>query len=129
MEIPLSELIDRMTILKLKTERLPEEQTISEQFGIITSESIATINKFDDATKDKIVGHIKKIYFYNGKKWDLEFDIRKGSLGKEDLAEIGRRALLIREYNGKRLHHKNAIANLTSNLIMYDVKIDHQSEE
>ena len=129
MEFPLSELCDRMTILKLKVERLPQDNAMVEQFAIFSAEVKKQLDQFDDATREKIKAEIAKIYEINGKIWDLEYAIRMGQLDeKRDLEEIGRRAIKIREYNKQRLHHKNNIARLSCNLIMWDRKVDHASE-
>lgn len=130
MQLPLSELADRLTILKLKVERLPEQDnTISAQFAIFVAEVQRQLDNMPQDIRDKIKQEIAALYEANKQTWDLEYDIRRGELGEENLAEIGRRALLIRKSNGIRLMHKNKIANLSCDNLMFDKKIDHSSQE
>lgn len=124
----LSEMADRLTILKLKVERLPQDNTISTQYGLFIAEVDKIIQRFDQEMQDALQKEIGFLYNCNSKIWRLEFDIRNGKLGKHDLEEIGRRAIAIREINAERLSCKNRISELTENLIMKDIKIDHASE-
>ena len=98
MEIQLSDLIDRYTILLLKAERLQNEE-INEE-----------LNECKGAI-DKVVSNwIETLYNINGQIWDLEADIRNGKEGKLGLEEVGHRALLIRDLNKKRIEMKNKIS-------------------
>ena len=128
MQMPLSEICDRWSILKLKIENLKEDNAISEQFGLFTEILNRKLEQFSDEVRKQIMEEIGEIYKSNAKIWQLEYDIRAGVLNDDDLEEIGRRAIAIREANGRRLKHKNKIAKLSSNLIMFDVKTGHHSE-
>lgn len=128
--MPLSELCDRFTILRLKVERLGgDDNTLSNQFAIFGAEIARALRDFDEDTRNKIRQEIQYLYDCNAQTWDLEFDIRRGAMDDESCyPEVGKRALAIRESNKKRLAHKNEIARLTANLIMYDIKGQHGSE-
>jgi len=70
---------------------------------------------------------LERLYDINGKIWDLESDIRKGKEGELGLEEVGRRAIMIRELNKKRISVKNQITEET-NMGFKDVKMNHASE-
>lgn len=90
--MPISEIIDRYTITKLKSERT-EEDVIHEL------ESYAKeISKYG---KDEDLSHyITEMYKANAKIWETEGDIRKGT--DLPLEEIGRLALKVRDLNCER---------------------------
>jgi len=60
--------------------------------------------------------------------WDAEYDIRKGLDEKLGLEEIGRRALLIRDLNKKRVSVKNQITKIVKQPEFQDCKMNHVSE-
>lgn len=115
MKMPLSEIIDRYSILLLKHERLVSED-LSREIDLYKKE----IN-FDTM---KI--YIDELYEINGKIWDLESDIRKGKENLLGLEEVGRRAIAIRELNKQRVSVKNKIVKLTGEGFV-DVKMNHAS--
>ena len=51
------------------------------------------------------------------KIWDLEDDFKKCRIDGTDLAEVGRRALEIRDYNNTRVALKNEIAKKLGDLV------------
>jgi hypothetical protein len=67
----------------------------------------------------------------NGKSWENEAAIRKeypgdlAAMQELSLAEIGRRAIIIREHNKDRVEAKNAISTMFGQLP--DNKVDHTS--
>ena len=129
MQFPLSEIVDRWTILKLKTERLPSEGTLIEIFDVFTSELEKQLDKLDENIRQKISGLIEELYIHNKSIWDLEADLRAGRMDeKKDLEEIGRRAIKIRDNNKLRLQAKNKITLLVAQKIGFDRKIHHLSE-
>ncbi len=69
---------------------------------------------------------VDRLGIVNQKIWALENEIRKGGEGKFTLAEIGRRALLVRDFNKERIAYKNAI-NKIGERYFNDIKIDHRS--
>ena len=121
MEMPLGEVLDRFTILKLKMERIRESSIILEY---------ETYKKAIEEYKMKGINikqdWVDKLYEVNGKIWDLEFDIRKGKEGELGLEEVGRRAIAIRNLNSIRVNIKNKISEETG-IGFKDIKKDHAS--
>jgi len=90
--MPISEVIDRYTITKLKSERTEED--VSEELQCYALE-ISNYGKDEDLSQ-----YIIELYKANGKIWDTEGDIRKGT--DLPLEEIGRLALKVRDLNCER---------------------------
>ncbi|MFZ2072140.1 MAG: hypothetical protein WAV10_00430 [Minisyncoccia bacterium] len=113
MKYPIQEIVDRLSILELKRERLPENEDILKEIAILEPE---------------VVGYrewVDKLKIANGNIWDLEFDIRRGKEKELGLEEVGRRALQIRDYNKKRIEIKNELALMLGN--PKEIKVDHAS--
>ena len=92
MKMPLSEILDRYTITKLKSERTNED----------VSDELRTYKKEIDnpdyvERSNQIISFIDRLYEINGELWDTEGDIRKGV--EMPLEEIGRLALKVRDLN------------------------------
>lgn len=122
MEMPLSEILDRMSIVKLKIERIGEPHLKKEY-----EEYEKALDEFRKKGVKIDESWIKRLHELNGKIWDLESDIRKGKEGKLGLEEVGRRAIMIREINKQRISMKNEIVERTG-IGFKDVKINHASE-
>jgi len=122
MEIPLAELIDRYSIMRLKTERIGDP-SLNKEFEALN----LSIEKYKERGIEVKDQWLQLLYEINGKMWDLEHDIRKGKEGELGLEEVGRRALLIRDLNKKRVSVRNEIADITGSGFR-DVKMDHASE-
>ena len=90
MKMPISEIIDRYTITKLKSERTDEDVTKE----LNTYEQELKLYNIDIDT------YVSRMHDINGKIWDTESDIRKGT--KLPLEEIGRLALKVRDLNCER---------------------------
>mgnify|MGYP001271834449 CR=1 FL=1 len=90
MKMPISEIIDRFTITKLKSERTKEnvDHELSCYMQEISSYQI------------NLETYIERMYDINGKIWDTEGDIRKGT--NLPLEEIGKLALKVRDLNCER---------------------------
>ena len=122
MEMPLPEILDRMSIVKLKIERIGEPHL---------KEEYAEYEKALDEFKSRGI-QIKQewlddLHKFNGEIWDLEADIRQGKEEELGLEEVGRRAIKIREANKKRISVKNKIVEATG-LGFKDVKMNHAAE-
>ena len=105
--MPLSEILDRYTITKLKSERTNED--VSEELKTYKRE----IDNLDYVEKSNhIVSFIDRLYEINGKLWDTEGDIRKGV--DMALEEIGRLALKVRDLNCKRNEIKAEVVDTFS---------------
>ena len=88
--MPISEIIDRYTITKLKSERTDED----------VAEELRLYKKEVDNYNVNLEDYIDQMYIINGKIWDTEGDIRRGvDLPLED---IGRLALKVRDLNCQR---------------------------
>ena len=90
MKMPISEIIDRYTITKLKSERTNEDVV----------EELSFYQKELDLYKVNLDKYIELMYTINGKIWETESDIRKGT--DLPLEEIGRLALRVRDLNCER---------------------------
>jgi len=90
MKMPISEIIDRYTITKLKSERTKEN----------VQDELQSYSNEIDQHKINLDSYIDRMYIINAKIWDAESDIRQGvSL---PLEEIGRLALIVRDLNCER---------------------------
>lgn len=106
MQVTPADIADRFSILDLKMDRLPEE--MREQ--VIEEHRAYQRAVFEENIPIEACCRLKEI---NGKIWDLEYDIRMGKLAnpktESEFAEIGRRALAIRDLNAQRIAEKNSI--------------------
>lgn len=95
------EILDRLSILILRAvhDKTPKELTVF-------------LSEFNPKDAEILVGLLE----VNKKIWNLESEIRIGKEGKLGLKEIGRRALLIRNLNKKRVVLKG------------ETKINHASQ-
>jgi|TARA_R100000482_G_C5007547_1_gene94227 hypothetical protein len=126
MKMPISEIIDRYTISKLKSERTSED--VSHEVNSY-SEEIGQYNT------EEVTPYVEKMYEINGTLWDYEtrmrklMDSRNGSGPVVDandlpLAEIGKLALLVRDLNGTRNGVKSEIVEKFSEGFK-DIKINY----
>jgi len=105
--MPLSEILDRYTITKLKSERTNED--VSDELKTYKRE----VENLDYAERsNQIASFIERLYKINGELWDTEGDIRKGV--KMPLEEVGRLALKVRDLNCKRNEIKAEIVDTFS---------------
>ena len=105
--MPISEILDRYTITKLKSERTNEN--VTDELQTYKRE----LNNPVYARKSKqIKPFIYRLYRVNGKLWETEGDIRKGI--DMPLEEVGRLALKVRDLNIKRNKIKAEIVDTFS---------------
>jgi len=116
MKMPISEIADRYSIARLKSERI-EGVDLSTELSLLNEElkNYPCIELFVD-----------RLYNINGEIWDLESDIRKGKEGILGLEEVGRRAILIRGRNKIRVGIKNEMVE-KYNEGFKDIKMNHAS--
>jgi len=95
MKMPLSEILDRYTITKLKSERTNEDV-----FDELRTYKTEIDNPDYIERSSQIVSFIDRLYGINGQLWDTEKDIRNGV--DMPLDEVGRLALKVRDLNCKR---------------------------
>jgi len=109
MKMPISEILDRYTITKLKSERTNED--VSEELRIYKEE--IDNPKYDDKSKE-IQSFIDRLYEVNGQMWDTESGIRSGVADTLPLEEIGKLALKCRDINRVRNGIKGEIVDTFS---------------
>lgn len=117
MKFPIIELVDRLAIAQVKWDR--------------TSLNEKELDWYNDQIKNydfKLISDcFNELKMIHNKIWDLESDIRSGYEQKLGLEEIGRRALLIRDWNNKRIAIKNQMAEILDCPVR-EIKKDHLSE-
>ena len=121
MKYPFQELIDRLSIEKLKEDRIPGYKS---EFK--TDALIYLTEEMSEVDSTHLMSYFKDLYEWNGKIWDLESAIRQGKEGELGLEEVGRRAIAIRELNNKRIEVKNRITEKFGGYT--EVKHNHASE-
>lgn len=98
----LIELVDRYCIAKLKFAKLGNNE---EELNFYTKQ----IHELDF---ELIEEELNKLYEIHSKIWDLEDDFKKCRVEHlYDLAEVGRRAIIIRDISKERYALKNIIAD------------------
>jgi hypothetical protein len=120
MKMPISEILDRYSIAILKKERASAEN--QQEIHDLELE----IEKYKINSPEFINNKIDQLIEINGKIWDLESDIRKGKEGELGLEEVGRRAIIIREFNKIRVGYKNDVVELFGEGYK-DIKMNHAS--
>ena len=106
---PLPEVIDRYTIALLKLERLDKSEIDVDEM----QEQVEYYKRGIDFSNEGIVNLSDELYKVNGKIWDIEGSIRKGLDDDLGYEEIGKRAVIVRDLNRKRMKIKNDIIELT----------------
>jgi len=122
MERDAGDIIDRWAIAKLKAERIGADESKREYYwfceGIKELERKYPLVDWQDCQENILAIH--------GRIWNLEGAVRQGKLDN-DLPEVGRRAIEIRNWNKKRVTLKNEINALVGEGFQ-DIKKDHWSE-
>jgi|SRR3989344_602815 len=127
LKMSLGEVIDRYTIIKLKTERtngltpdqiLYEKPNLERELGLY-KKAIDEYRKEGIKVNNKWITGLYKI---NARCWDIEADIRLGKDKKLGLEKIGKVAMVLRRFAQKRIDLKNEIA-LKSGTGFKEVKI------
>jgi hypothetical protein len=116
-----SDILDRASIAKLKSQKIGLEEN-KREWEAFNKELNILIDKHQTTP---ILMFFDLLYKINSMIWELEFDLRKGSLDGA-LSEVGRRAIEIREHNNLRVQTKNII-NILLNEGFLDIKRDHIS--
>ena len=104
MKMPLSEILDRYTITKLKSERTNED--VSEELKTYKREIEKPIYS---EKSNEVISFIDRLYEINSQLWDTEKDIRNGV--DMPLEEVGRLALKVRDLNCERNEIKAEIVD------------------
>jgi|SRR3989338_7967878 len=117
MEISLPEIIDRITILKLKIENGGAD------FKEELEEYQKALKEFEDRGVKINPEWINELYERNKYQWGLESSLRKLKEKKEDLKEMGKLYIELQISNKKRVAIKNRIAE-NSGSGFKDIKIN-----
>jgi len=121
--MPLPELLDRLSIIELKIERIGEPHLQLEREAYVSAIQEYVAKGFDS---ECIKSHLSELRSVNARIWDLESDIRQGKEGLLGLEEVGRRALAIRDLNKLRVSLKNVLVDQYGSGFK-DVKLNHAS--
>jgi hypothetical protein len=123
--LPELELIDRLCIARIKYERTSRgNQAELDWYEARHQELQARLTQSQCITLEYNIAEITRIH---NQIWDLEWQLKSGVEHLLDLAEIGRRAIAIRDWNNKRITYKNSIAELFG-LELREIKTDHLSD-
>lgn len=123
-QMSLGDAIDRVTILSRKI-YFGESAAIKE-FEYLTE----CIDKLQLHLSGAILACIVRITSINIDIWNLENELRRGDkefLDKMGYEEIGKRAIMIRDLNKKRVEFKNEVNRLTE-MGFREFKIKHRSQ-
>ena len=131
MEMALSELIDKLSIVKLKVEKVGEPQLKEEQEAY--EKAIEDFKKKGVEIEDN---WLEELYDINKQCWDLEWDARKltnsenvwEEAEKFGFEELGRRAIRVGELMKRRADLKSEIVK-KSNIGFSEEKIDHSGND
>jgi len=115
------DVIDRVTILSRKL-FFGEEDAYKEHTYLTEA-----LNALKIPLTGALLAAIIRLNQMNIEIWNLENEIRKGGDDVMSREEIGRRAILIRDYNRKRVHYKNELNRLTQ-LGFREFKVKHRSQ-
>jgi hypothetical protein len=115
---PVIELVDRYTIARVKYEKTNGANSAELDFYY------KEICKLDLAT---IQAELLALEDIHRRIWAMEDDFKKCRIDGADLAEIGQRALDIRDLNNHRVKYKNSIAEKCGSAVK-EIKQDHTSE-
>jgi len=114
---PIIELIDRYAIALLKHNKT---QANLDELNFYKNQ----LSTYDMAGVDE---ELANLYSIHSQIWSLESELKSGTENNLELAEIGRRAIEIRNWNNKRINIKNNIAKKLGCSVR-EIKKDHLSE-
>lgn len=117
-KFPIIELVDRYTIARVKYEKTNGANLAELEFYQ------HQIDKLDVALIQDELTELENIH---RRIWAMEDDFKKCRIDGIDLAEIGRRALEIRDINNFRVQYKNSMAAKCHDAVR-EIKQDHTSE-
>jgi hypothetical protein len=122
MEIPLSELIDKASIIKIKIEKASDKKMIMELKKEL-QEYQNSINVFSKRGVKVDDSWFTRLYEINKGQWELESEMNKARNNGPQLSQMGRLYIKLQQSNKKRVAVKNEIAEKTG--IGYkDIKIN-----
>jgi hypothetical protein len=122
MKVPLSEIIDRMTILMLKIENC-KDPNFSSEFKKELETCNQAIREFEENGGVIDKKWIEKLYSINKYQWGLESSMRELKEKPENLKEIGKVYIQLQISNKKRVAVKNEVVEKTGSGFR-DIKIN-----
>jgi hypothetical protein len=122
MDVPPADIIDRMTIVKLKIERIGDP-ALEEEMNALTK----AVEEFRERGIDIKQEWIDELYKINGEEWDLLDKMNKERKEGGDFAKIGQLYLETESVNKSRAEVKNRIVESTGRGFR-EIKKDHPSE-
>ena len=123
--LPELELIDRLCIARIKFERTTGgNQAELDWYEARYQELLDRLTESQQQTLDHNIAEITRIH---NQIWDLEWQLKSGVEHLLSMAEIGQRAIAIRDWNNRRITYKNSIAELFG-LELREIKTDHLSD-
>ena len=135
MERDAGDIIDRLTIAKLKSERIGTEEN-KKEYDAFCHEQFLLITKYPELNWEQIINYM---YDINNFIWVLESGLKSGKeklpvphylMDEENntgLSRIGLTTMLIRNFNHLRVQFKNIVNNLVKEG-WQDAKRNHLSE-
>jgi hypothetical protein len=121
--LPELELIDRLCIARVKYERTGGNQ---DELDWYESRYQELLERLTDQQQSQLAHNIAEITQIHNQIWNLEWQLKSGVEHMLTMAEIGERAVAIRDWNNKRITYKNSIAELFG-LKLREIKTDHLS--
>jgi len=115
-QFPVIELLDRLTIAKVKHRRMGNELEV-EYYQC----------QANNLNLHKVKQQLQDLETIHDTIWELEKELKNGCEQQLSLEEIGRRAIKIRDWNNKRVAIKNQMATILDCPIL-EIKRDHLSE-
>ena len=119
-EMTPGEFLDRFTIMIRKQKFDPENYAIRVKDYLEIMKDI----KFDA----QLLSMICELQMANVDIWNLEYDIRRGKEGLLGMAEVGERAIAIRDFNKRRIELVNKINEAFGITDRKETKHNHGSE-
>jgi len=117
MKFPIIELIDRLSIARVKSDRGVDNDN---ELKFYTTQ-------LKDHDMHLVSTELAELTIIHNTIWDAEWQLKAGKEDELDLAEIGRRAIKIRDWNNKRVKLKNIIAEKLG-CDVKEIKKDHASD-
>jgi len=122
--LPELELIDRLCIARIKHERTSGAN--QDELDWYEARYQELVTQLTVEQIKKLEHNISEITAIHNQIWNLEWQLKSGVEHMLTMAEIGERAVAIRDWNNKRITYKNSIAELF-NLKLREIKTDHLS--
>ena len=116
-KFPVIELFDRLAIAEIKWARTLGNQDELEWY----------LDQVKEFNRDLVKSEYEELKAIHNTIWGLESELKSGCEDQLSLEEIGRRAILIRDWNNKRIAVKNIIAEKLG-CIVREFKKEHLSE-